>query len=632
MFGWWARTYPAAVQFTRAVLLTVALRMKIFISYRHSESIAAEANLIRDRLGQQFGAGSAFLDTSTLVAGEVFPAALEGSLRACKMVMVLIDPHWLASVARLHNPGDWVRRELEIALRRRADDGIRVIPLLVQGASMPDPATLPPTLAGLADLQAITLRGSTLDDDLTAMMQRLTGWTPEHFMQWLRARRQAAMAVAAGVLVLLCASVVALFDALTVDTRLEAMTLAWAELVDPPRPDKRLLTVAIDRRTEQVLSKPFDRSWRAEHARVIRALAEGGAAAVVFDIHLEGASPHDQALIEAAEAARARGTRVVFGLPKAGAVSVLPTPAIEFGLLCIGTELEWARLAAFALRRPAQQLAANHWQQPANPSAPLEPPATAAGTTARWEYQAALGLRAVVPQAAIHELDFEHRQVRGLQQDGASPLRLPFTRGDTVASEQACDALQLGDQVAQRLVRFTSLQELRDPTRRLRYEALCCAPGGAAAVAGATAVADKARYHGKIVLIGTELHARELRSVLRGLHSESRWGYEIHADLINNVLAGADLRPADKLAQFLMMLAMGALGLTVRFWRRLWTPWRGRSLLVLVPLIYLVFSIALCAVGQWLLNIAYHLGAYFFAYWVSGLLLRHRGLDIERHA
>ena len=586
--------------------------MKIFISYRHGDAVAADAKLTRDRLGAHFGDSSVFLDSRSLQPGDSFPPELERQLASCSVVLVLIDPHWIETIARLHEPGDWVHRELEIALRRRADDGVRVIPLLLQGARPLDRELLPPTLATLADLHAIPLRGSTLDDDLASLVQRLKGWTPEQLMLWLQARRQATLATVLAVVVLMCASIVALFDLLTLDTRIEALTLVLAEMIEEPQPNEQLVTVVINRETERRLGKSFDRSWRAEHAAVIRSLAEGGAAMVAFDIYLDGTSPHDEALAEAATAASAKGTGVIFGIARAGVAPPLPTPAIEWGLLCMGTELEWARLAALGLRRPAGPPAAGGAPMPTLALAALPP---------RWEYQAAMGLRAVAPGALIQEIDFEHRQVRGVQQGNGLPLRMPLSRSQRVDSDQACAALQHGDEVAQRLVRFTPLPLLRDPARRLRYEDLCCAStaGGEAALA--------APWRGKIVLVGSELESHELREVLSGLGAEQRWGYELHADLINTLLDDVDLRPLSLLPQFLLMLAMGGLGIAVRFWPRLWKPrWRAHAVLVAVPLAYLLFSAWLCAVAHVLLNASYHIGAFLLANWISGRLLRRRGL------
>lgn len=569
--------------------------MRIFISYRHSPAVAAEANLLRDRLAQQLGA-TVFLDSDGLAVGDEFPAVLERELRGCKVFLALIDPHWLASAERLHEPADWVRRELASALARHRDDGLRVVPVLLQGAAMPQAVQLPPALAGLADLHALPLRAPTLTDDIAALAQRLDGWSVERMLLWLRARRQASVLVALATLVFFSASLMALFDALTLDTRFEALTLAAAEALHEPVSDPRLATVAIDPTSVQRIGRPFDRSWRQEHAGLIRALAGAGAAAVVFDVYLAQPGAQDAALVRAAEQARAGGTAVVFGLGRAGAPPVLATAAIDYGLLCLGTALDLARLAPVAVRRP----------QPAG--------------TGLETYLVGLGARAVAPRAVVREIDRGQRRVLATAGEGGAPLRWAYARDERVQGEQSCAALLPGDEVAQRIVRLSGLAQLRAPGRRFRYEDLCCQP-----LPAATAAA----LRGRIVLVGSELEARDLRQVFSGRGPEDRHGYEIHADVVNNLLQGVDIQPLSGGLQFLVMLAMGALGLALRFWRAAWSRGARRSLLVGVPLLYALVAAWLCADAQLLLNGVYHLAAFFFAHWVSGRLLHRHGLATE---
>ena len=62
------------------------------------------------------------------------------------MLLAVIGPHWLAAgqdgQRRLDDPADFVRLEIEAALAR----GVRVIPVLVDGAQLPRPEQLPASL------------------------------------------------------------------------------------------------------------------------------------------------------------------------------------------------------------------------------------------------------------------------------------------------------------------------------------------------------------------------------------------------------------------------------------------------------------------------------------------------------
>jgi hypothetical protein len=85
--------------------------------------------------------------------------------------VVIIGPRWLdirdeAGQSRLQNPGDFVRQEIETGLA----SGIPVIPVLVEGATMPPARALPASLARLTRLQAVNIR---FDPDFTTDVRRL---------------------------------------------------------------------------------------------------------------------------------------------------------------------------------------------------------------------------------------------------------------------------------------------------------------------------------------------------------------------------------------------------------------------------------------------------------------------------
>ncbi len=79
------------------------------------------------------------------------------------MLLAVIGPHWLAAEGdagrRLDDPQDWVRLEIEAALKR----GVRVIPVQIDGARMPAAAELPPSLRDLVRRQAVVLSPASLD-------------------------------------------------------------------------------------------------------------------------------------------------------------------------------------------------------------------------------------------------------------------------------------------------------------------------------------------------------------------------------------------------------------------------------------------------------------------------------------
>src|SRR5690349_21693579 len=132
----------------------------VFISYRR-ELDAGWAPWLYDKLSDQFGANRIFMDLDSIAAGDDFVEVITRSVASCRVLIALIGKDWTAAVdaagrRRLDDPADFVRLEIETALRH----GIRVIPLLIGGATMPAPAELPASLAPIAHRQALTLTGT----------------------------------------------------------------------------------------------------------------------------------------------------------------------------------------------------------------------------------------------------------------------------------------------------------------------------------------------------------------------------------------------------------------------------------------------------------------------------------------
>jgi len=131
----------------------------IFISYRRSDS-AAIAGRIHDRLDAHYGASSVFLDVDDIPPGTDFREHIRQTLKECRVVLALVGPRWLgvdgAAPRRIDSDDDPVRAEIEMALREK----VALIPLLVDGAQMPEPADLPHSLRDFAYLNAARVENS----------------------------------------------------------------------------------------------------------------------------------------------------------------------------------------------------------------------------------------------------------------------------------------------------------------------------------------------------------------------------------------------------------------------------------------------------------------------------------------
>jgi hypothetical protein len=109
------------------------------------------------------------------------------------VLLALIGLDWLAITDEdgrrcLDNPGDYVRIEIETALKRE----IRVIPILVDSARMPHANQLPATLAPLARRNAVEINPLSFDTArLITAVQKTLGEEQARHQSAEKARRQA---------------------------------------------------------------------------------------------------------------------------------------------------------------------------------------------------------------------------------------------------------------------------------------------------------------------------------------------------------------------------------------------------------------------------------------------------------
>ena len=148
---------------------------RVFLSYRREDS-AGHAGRLADHLLDRFGQGSVFVDVESIEAGADFTAEIERAISSSEAVLVLIGPGWLdakttSGIRRLDEPADFVRREVEAALTSQ----VRVVPVLVGGASMPAEAELPTSIAALARRNAVELLDRRWREDVDALVDVLEG-------------------------------------------------------------------------------------------------------------------------------------------------------------------------------------------------------------------------------------------------------------------------------------------------------------------------------------------------------------------------------------------------------------------------------------------------------------------------
>lgn len=146
---------------------------RVFMSYRRDDT-DFPASWLYERLSSHLGDDQVFKDVDSIELGDDFVQVINGAVGSCDVLLALIGDRWLTisdkdGNRRLDNPKDFVRLEIEAALRRR----VRVIPILLGSAEMPTREELPPSLSRLTRRQAMRLTPSRFEADIGRLLQVL---------------------------------------------------------------------------------------------------------------------------------------------------------------------------------------------------------------------------------------------------------------------------------------------------------------------------------------------------------------------------------------------------------------------------------------------------------------------------
>src|SRR5215470_9032455 len=153
----------------------------IFLSYRR-EDAAPYARLLKYQLSERFPTAQVFMDLDSIEAGLYFAEVIIEAVDSCTVLVALIGRQWVTLAdkearRRIDDPDDLVRFEVQVALER----GVRVIPVLVDGAEPLRRQQLPAELHKLARLNALELSYSRYQydaDRLLDLIQRVLAKGP----------------------------------------------------------------------------------------------------------------------------------------------------------------------------------------------------------------------------------------------------------------------------------------------------------------------------------------------------------------------------------------------------------------------------------------------------------------------
>jgi len=147
--------------------------MNVFISYRRSDTQDL-AGRIADRLRAVPQIGRVFIDVEDIEPGADFVARLKAALAKSDVCLLLIGPKWRGqhedgTGARIFQERDFVRLEAAAALASAR----KVLPVLANGAAMPEPEQLPEELRPLARLNALSIRHTYFEHDTELLVDTL---------------------------------------------------------------------------------------------------------------------------------------------------------------------------------------------------------------------------------------------------------------------------------------------------------------------------------------------------------------------------------------------------------------------------------------------------------------------------
>jgi pterin-4a-carbinolamine dehydratase len=144
----------------------------VFISYRRDDEGPA-SRFVKAELDDVFGSEHVFMDLDNIQSGDQWKDIIKTNLEACDCLIVIIGRNWLRVqdeffVRRIDKKDDWVRIEIETALRR----GIKIIPLFIGGA-LTQKEALPKSIQKLLDSQGMMISAITWQNDIAALVDRL---------------------------------------------------------------------------------------------------------------------------------------------------------------------------------------------------------------------------------------------------------------------------------------------------------------------------------------------------------------------------------------------------------------------------------------------------------------------------
>jgi len=574
--------------------------MRVFISYRRDDSMVTAALLYREVASRPEFA-DAFMDIDDIGYGDDFVEAIDTALHDAEVVVVVIGPHWAEMLQARVRGDDWVRHEVATALRLRAPSGadgrppLRVLPVLIGGATPPAQGALPTDLAPLARLGMLKFDERALKASINTLLESIQAEDFEGKVRRLKEeqderkrRTRAHVASVAVASALFLAFSVTLLDFFGLSAHIASSTMLLAHVAAPARAwSGQVVLVAIDQASERAIGRKFDPNWRAEHAMLIGRAASAGARVVAFDLFVEDPSVETaDAALEAALVQTHDKMPVVFGVRNRGSdgeAAMLPrfVPLARQAIACVGVSIGQAYLMPLAVRRRGTASSA---------AATLVP---------------SLPLAAYSGGGRVELIDAGDRTVLVRMRPERETRPVAYYDGRILSDPQpGCGVVSKGDLVVSQLIDAYDLPSLRAPPQRVAYERI---------VAGDPDALALLKDH--IVLVGTLL--TDLDPAQMPAFAADRTGVELFAAQIDAMTRKSTILPIHPIAEWALMSALALLGAYVGLrLRERPRAWRIAALTT-IALVWVALSIAWYRSERQLIGVPYDIAALAMGAWLA---------------
>lgn len=418
----------------------------------------------------------------------------------------------------------------------------------------------------------------------------------KEIIQWNRTFLASALAT----LMIFLLGYVGLFNfPFHVDDWLEAKFIPYMENYVPKKfhPDVRLILA--EAQGNDGLGEP-NRTWRQYHGPLVSALAKAHAKTVVFDLEVNDPTEYDSAFADAIKNAQAMGTDVVLGKALDEEGKIVKDIA-ENLRNAVGDR--WGNVDVAAVRgglvRVYQLGQANRSDAQDTDQEVAVVPSLGLEATARF-FSSGPAVKAFFNEKAHQiQLRSDGRLLRSIPvyEDTQSLYDFPY---DLALRSRLTDATRSYADVYQRLGEDSYMRE----------------------------------YAGKIVIIGFKTETSW--DLLQG---EKRFGAEIHANVISNILTNVYVRLLPTSYDFLIVALMAGFGALVQarfrhvFSTQITIPFSEPKKKIDVPgllfaldVIYLLVAFLLYKNALIFILKSYHLAAPFIAYWLTSKMRRKASL------